>query len=64
MADVSEYLLWVGDLDGDNQPDLIVNNDAGWGNIEYKLFLSSDIKPNTPWKPAATFDWFSDGPTC
>jgi hypothetical protein len=64
MADVSDYLLWVGDLDGDNQPDLIVNNDGGWGEIEYKLFLSSDIKPNKPWKPAATFDWFSGSPHC
>jgi hypothetical protein len=64
MADVSNYLLWVGDLDGDNQPDLIINNDGGWGEIEYKLFLSSDIKPNTPWKPAATFDMWLLGPTC
>jgi hypothetical protein len=64
MADVSNYLLWVGDLDGDNQPDLIINNDGGWGELEYKLFLSSDIKPNKPWKPAATFDWFSGTPHC
>jgi hypothetical protein len=64
MADVSNYLLWVGDLDGDNQPDLIINNDGGWGEIEYKLFLSTDIKPNTPWKPAAIFDMWLLGPTC
>ncbi|MEN9911672.1 MAG: hypothetical protein RI956_116 [Pseudomonadota bacterium] len=64
MADVSKYLLWVGDLDGDNQPDLIVNKDGGWGEIEYKLFLSSDIKPNKPWKPAATFDMWLLGTTC
>lgn len=64
MSDVSDYLLWVGDLDGDNQPDLIINNNRG-GELEYKLFLSTDIKPNKPWQPAATFDWFSEGaPTC
>ena len=64
MADIPSYLLWVGDLDGDNQPDLIVNNDGGWGELEYKLFLSTDIKFNKPWKPAAVFDWFSGSPHC
>ncbi|MEY3995856.1 MAG: hypothetical protein RL344_199 [Pseudomonadota bacterium] len=64
MADIPSYLLWVGDLDGDNQPDLIVNNDGGWGEIEYKLFLSTDIKPNKPWKPAAVFGWSSGSPRC
>lgn len=64
MADVSSYLLWVGDLDGDNQPDLIINNDGGWGEIEYKLFLYTDIKPNKPWKPAAVFGWSPGSPRC
>jgi hypothetical protein len=64
MPDVSDYLLWVGDLDGDNQPDLIINSDGGWSELEYKLFLSTDIKHNKPWKPAATFDWWSGSPHC
>lgn len=64
MSDVSDYLLWVGDLDGDNQPDFIINNDSGWGELEYKLFLSTDIKPNKPWQPAARFDWWSGSPHC
>lgn len=59
----SEYVLWVGDLDGDGQPDFLVNLDfAGTGLV---LFLSSLAKDGQIVGEAGSFRYFPiESPGC
>ena len=58
MPGADDFLVWVGDLDGDNQPDLLVRPQARPDYIELALYLSSQLKPGKPWTRAARFYWW------
>lgn len=49
---VDEVLYWVGDLDGDGKPDIMVYQD---NDTTLALYLSSTLAPGKPWRPAATY---------
>jgi hypothetical protein len=42
-TELSEVLQWVGDLDGDGRPDLLINHSAYFWDVA--LYLSSLAKP-------------------
>ena len=56
---VEEYLVWVGDLDGDGKPDFLVRpqgrHESPHQYLELSLYLSSQRKARSPWKPASKF---------
>jgi hypothetical protein len=56
---VEDYLVWVGDIDGDGKPDFLVRpqgrHESFHQYLELSLFLSSHRKARAPWKPASRF---------
>lgn len=52
-----EYLLWAGDLDGDTNPDLILNHGGG-GGIHVAMYLSSLAKEGELVGLAGRFEYF------
>ena len=57
-----QCLLWVGDLDGDTAPDLLLNPAIeDYGAISIQLFLSSQYVPGTVWMPAAAYYYTRPG---
>jgi hypothetical protein len=57
MLGVDELLIWVGDLDGDGKPDLLIRPQGRPDYLELALFLSREIREGKPWRPAARFLW-------
>ena len=55
---IEDFLVWVGDLDGDGKPDLVVRPQELDRGLEMALYLSSELAPGKPWKPAATFHFW------
>lgn len=65
MLGADDFLVWVGDLDGDGQPDIVVRPQARPDYLELALFLSSQLRVGQPWKPAAVFHyWDPLNPGC
>ncbi|WKB54810.1 hypothetical protein [Eleftheria terrae] len=54
-----DYLLWVGDLDRDGRPDLLVRPQEGAEGslLQLDLHLGRDRQPGKAWKPAASYFW-------
>lgn len=55
---IEDFLVWAGDLDGDGKPDLVVRPQELDRGLEMALYLSSELAPGKPWKPAATFHFW------
>lgn len=52
---IDDFVVWIGDLDGDGKPDLVVRPQDRSDYLEMRLFLSSDPDTGETWQPAATF---------
>ncbi|HVT34577.1 MAG TPA: hypothetical protein VHE37_03265 [Nevskiaceae bacterium] len=57
MPGADDLLLWVGDLDGDGKPDLLLRPQARPDYIELRLYLSTQLVSGKPWTHAARFYW-------
>jgi uncharacterized protein (TIGR02145 family) len=58
----NKYFLWIGDLDGDNLPDLILNPTVDDYDIKYlELFLSTQYQLGRIWEPAARYSYIYPG---
>ena len=56
LASGNQCLLWIGDIDGDAQPDVLLNPTLDEYDAEYfQLFLSRQYKSGQPWKIGAEF---------
>lgn len=55
MLGVDDVLIWVGDLDGDGKPDLVIRPQARPDDLELSLFLSTRLQAGKPWHAAAHF---------
>lgn len=53
--DSTYILLWAGDLDGDNIPDLLLDLSNHYNVSSYTLFLSSGAGPGKLYRQVATF---------
>jgi hypothetical protein len=59
-SSADEALLWVGDLDRDGKPDVLLSPVLGpdqEGRF-YQIFLSRDLVPGKEWQPAAEFSYY------
>lgn len=56
---IDDFVVWIGDLDGDGKPDLVVRPQDRNDYLEMQLFLSGDEAAGDAWEPAATF-YFRD----
>jgi len=52
---IDDFVVWIGDLDGDGKPDLVVRPQDRNDYLEMQLFLSSEPDTDDTWQPAATF---------
>lgn len=60
-----EFVVWVGDIDKDERPDVLVRPQERPDEIGLALFLSSQLKTGKPWTPAAKFYfWEPTNPGC
>jgi len=65
MLGVDDVLVWVGDLDGDGKPDLVIRPQARPDYLELSLFLSTRLEVGKPWRAAAKFYyWDPSNPGC
>ncbi len=65
MLGVDDVLVWVGDLDGDGQPDFVIRPQARPDFLALSLFLSTQLRVGHPWHPAAKFYyWDPANPGC
>ena len=55
---IQDYVVWIGDLDGDGKPDLMVRPQDRADYLELALYLSGALTPGTPWRPASRFYWW------
>jgi hypothetical protein len=62
---IEDLLVWIGDLDGDGRPDLVIRPQNRPDYLELSLYLSSALKPHQLWQPAARFYfWDPMNPGC
>lgn len=54
---LERYVRWVGDVDGDGLPDLVVMPDAC--TVSAALYLSRQKAAAKDWQPAATFSYYA-----
>lgn len=52
---IDDFVVWIGDLDGDGKPDMVVRPQNRSDYLEMRLFLSRDADTGDTWHPAATF---------
>lgn len=65
LLGVDDVLLWVGDLDGDGKPDLVVRPQERPDFLGLSLYLSSQLRVGEAWRPAARFYYWNPGnPGC
>ncbi len=70
LPDIRSTLLWVGDIDNDGIPDLLMNASSRSGAFEkyspyesgydVQLCLSSQITDSSTWTPSAKFEWWDE----
>lgn len=56
---IDDFVVWVGDIDGDGKPDLVVRPQGRSDYLELSLLLSSALAPGKPWRPSAKFYWWN-----
>jgi hypothetical protein len=62
---IDDFIVWIGDLDGDAKPDLLVRPQNREDYLEMSLFLSRTLKPGQPWKASGHFYfWDPTNPGC
>jgi len=52
---LDNFVVWIGDLDGDGKPDLVVRPQNREDYLELRLFLSTELASGKAWRPAARF---------
>lgn len=52
---IDDVVVWIGDLDGDAKPDLVLRPQSRGDYLHLQLFLSRDLGSGKPWRPAAQF---------
>jgi hypothetical protein len=62
---IDDFIVWIGDLDGDGKPDLVVRPQERADYLEMQLFLSRELVPGKPWRRSARFYYWDPGnPGC
>ncbi|MES2297575.1 MAG: hypothetical protein V4582_11055 [Pseudomonadota bacterium] len=62
---IDDFVVWIGDIDGDGKPDLVLRPQERSDYLELSLFLSSTLLPGKPWRPSAKFYyWDPANPGC
>lgn len=60
-----DFVVWIGDLDGDGRPDLVARTSNRGDSMDLSLFLSSALEVGKPWRPSAAFSfWDPENPGC
>lgn len=52
---LDDFVVWIGDIDGDGKPDLVVRPQERRDELGMQLFLSTELVSGKPWRPAARF---------
>jgi hypothetical protein len=58
LVRIDDFLVWVGDIDGDGKPDLVVRPQDRSDYLELSIYLSSTLTPGKPWRSSAKFYWW------
>lgn len=62
LPEGKDCVLWIGDLDGDNEPDMLLDPaEEDYGAVFIQLYLSSRNKSGRTWKPTASFNYLIMG---
>ena len=61
LGTIKSYINWIGDIDNDSKPDLLISPEAGiggeWSGV-MMLYLSTQLEKSKKWIPASEFIYY------